>query len=181
MTLLSFKEKSILNNGFARSLNIVVWAIVFIISLASGDLKIPVWWFLVVSSVTGIATPICLEKTIEKTTFFEWDYTERRKKFRFIAMYVMICSALWVFISSDAFLIYKVFISDHDWFFKLIPIIMLVFFLFNLMNICSLFYPIFEYSLKPAHKFQKKPKNWQEDGPEIHDNAEIFDDIIDYI
>lgn len=178
MTLFSFKENSILNNGFARGINIVLWAIVFITCLASGDLKIPVWWFFVVSIVTGLATPICLEKTIEKTTFFEWDYTERKKKFMFISMYVMVCSALWVFISSDVFLIYKVYISDLHWFIKLIPIIMLVFFVFNLLNICSLFYPIFEYSLKPAYKFQKKPKNWQEDGPEINDDEEIFDDIL---
>ena len=90
----------------------------------------------------------------------------------------MVCSALWVFISSVVFLIYKVYISDLHWFIKLIPIIMLVFFVFNLLNICSLFYPIFEYSLKPAYKFQKKPKNWKEDGPEINDDEEIFDDIL---
>lgn len=179
MTLFSFKEK--LNNGFARGINIVVWVIVFITSLASGDIKIPFWWFFVASIVTGIATPFCLEKTVEETTFCEWDYTERKKKFRFITMYVMICSALWVFISVDAFLIYKVFINEFHWFIKLIPIILFFFFVFNLLNICSLFYPLFEYSLKPAHKLQNKPKNWQEDGPEINDDAEIFDDIIDII
>lgn len=182
MVLFSFKENSILNNGFARGVNLIVWVLVFIICITNeGVVKFPAWGVFAIAIVTGIATPICLEKVVEKTTFFEWDYTERKKKFRFITMYVMICSALWVFISVDAFLIYGAFICDSHWFIKLMPIILVVFFIFNLLNICSLFYPVFEYSLKPANKFQKKPKNWQEDGPEINDDAEIFDDIIDII
>ena len=176
MTLLSFKEDSILNNGFARGLNLVVWGVLLSICFAIEDaISFPVWGYFVVAFVTGIATSICLEKVLKNTTFFEWDYTERKKKSSFIVLYTTICSALWVFISADAFLVYKALVSNISWLFKFVPIILIVFFVFNLLNICSLFYPIFEDYLKPAYKIQKKPDNWQENGPEINDEDEVHD------
>ena len=44
---------------------------------------------------------------------------------------------------------------------------------FNLCNIVSLFYPLFENDLKIAYKIQKKPQNWQEKGKEIKDEDEV--------
>ena len=177
MTFLSFKEDSILNNGFARGVNLVVWVLILIACIAGENvIRFPAWRFLVVAVIAGIATAICLEKVMEKTTFYEWDYTERKKKSRFSTCYVMICSSLWVCIWVTAFLIYDTLaIGDLHWVIRLFPIAAILFFVFNVLNLISLFQPVFEHDLKTAYKIQKKPENWIEDGSEINDDDEIRD------
>ena len=73
-------------------------------------------------------------------------------------------------------MIYKA-LTSHElhWFLRAVPFMLLFFFLFNVLNIVSLFYPLFENDIKPAYKIQKKPENWKDDGPEINDDDEIMD------
>ena len=52
----------------------------------------------------------------------------------------------------------------------IVPILYLA---FNLMNIVSLYYPLFEEDLTMGYKLQKKPKNWQDNGEEIKNEDEI--------
>ena len=177
MILFAYKENSILNNGFVRGLNYVVWVLIFILAVTGeGSFSMPIWSPFAIALFSGIGTTYCLERVLKKTTFFEWDYTERKKKERFITCYVLICAALCSFISIDAILIYKA-LTSHElhWFLRAVPFMLLFFFLFNVLNIVSLFYPLFENDIKPAYKIQKKPENWKEDGPEINDDDEIMD------
>lgn len=175
MTLFGFKDNSILNNGFARGVNLVVWVIIFAVCIF-GDyiLKFPAWRILTTAASTGILTAFCLERVIKTTTFYEWDYTERQKKSRFIVMYVMFCSTIWTCVLINAFLIYDAFTaSELHWFIRSLPVASFCFFVFNILNIPSLFYPAFKDDLNTAYKVQKKPDNWQDDGPEINNDDEV--------
>lgn len=175
MTLFAFKEDSILNDGFARGVNYFVWGLIIIFAIiGESSFSMPIWGIPATAVFSGIGTALCLEKVMKKTTFFEWDYTERKKKERFIACYVMICAMLCSFIAIDAVLIYKTLVDyDLHWFFKVVPIVLLLFFMFNVLNIVSLFYPLFENDIHTAYKIQKKPDNWQDDGPEINNDDEV--------
>ena len=112
---------------------------------------------------------------VRKTTFYEWDYTERKKKHRFTMSYALIC----MFISSLMMIgiMICVYYLPHVLYESKLLAAMFVFIplflLFNILNIPSLYYSIFEDDLKLAYKIQKKPEHWKEDGKEIQPEDEI--------
>ena len=52
-------------------------------------------------------------------------------------------------------------------------ILPVLFFGFNLPNIPSLYFPVFENELTLGYEIQHKPNNWKEDGEEIKNSDEV--------
>lgn len=176
MKFFIFNEKSFLNNGMVRAVNtIILTIIVFAISNAT-ILPIPHWVCLFIPAVSSLICSYAVFRVLSETDFFEWDYTERQKKRRFTVAYTLICgflSSMFVFsivIAYSYLILSPVNISIIGALFFVIPII---FFGFNICNIISLYYPLFDDYLTISYKIQKKPKNWQDKGREINNDDEI--------
>ena len=175
MKLFSYNEKSFLNNSIVRILNYIILGIVLICGISNTtSFSLSLGMFILISFSVSILSSVITYKVISDTEFYEWDYTERKKKFRFTITYILIC----VFICSlFAFSIVVAYLATSGNNMPLLgeAIFMLpiVFFAFNLCNIISLYYPVFESDLTLGYKIQKKPDNWQDRGREIKNEDEI--------
>ena len=179
---LSYNQDSILNNGFSRLINTILIIVLLCIHLLNEneDAKyaevnnLSISNCIIIIACTSIISLLCTTKVINDTTFYEWDYTERKKKGRFLTLYNLICIAISGLLCLSKFVAFKWYTSVE---FQNIPLLKYgslfppFFFLFNLMNIPSL-YCLSEF-LKIEYKIQKKPDNWQEDGEEITDKDKI--------
>lgn len=171
MTLFAFNSKSILNNGFARGVNAVSLLFLFACGFSiDNDLVISPKICILVTFATSILTVFVTYYAYKKTEFYEWDYTERQKKKRFVFTYFFMCSILsTMFVYSviaEYFIVTETDVTMDDimkWL-GAIPVVLLA---FNLCNIPSLFYPVFMGDLEVGCKIQEKPKGWQDNGQEI--------------
>lgn len=175
MKLIVFNEKSILNNGVARGINYIVLFGLFLGAVCNASkLKIGWWICVIVPIVSAIISSCILYVILKNTVFFEWDYTERKKKMRFTITCSFLCgllSSLLVFSIAMAYFVLSS--SDLTLMGQALFIAPILYLAFNLLNIVSLYYPLFEDNLKVGYKIQKKPKNWKDNGEEIKDEDEI--------
>ena len=175
MKLFIFNENSKLNSGIARIINaICLVALVFLGLASDGLFEFNFWWCILIPLISSSICAYITSRVYLNTEFFEWDYTERQKKRRFIITYVFICNILSnMFIFSIIIAYYAIIsleVSIAGIILFTFPVLLLA---FNLCNVISLFYPLFENDLKIAYKIQKKPQNWQEKGKEIKDEDEV--------
>lgn len=175
MNLFSYNEKSFLNNGMVRTFNYIILGIVLIGGISNGtSLSLSFGMGILTSLSVSILSSLIIYKAISNTEFYEWDYTERKKKFRFTIKYMLICifiCSLFVFSIVVAYIT----ISENNMSLlgEAIIIFPIAFFAFNLCNIISLYYPVFESDLTLGYKIQKKPYNWQDGGREVKNEDEI--------
>lgn len=179
--LFSHREESALKNKAIRVTNYL--SVFFVIaggisnaSLTSHSLL----EFIILSIFVSIASERIISKVISETTFFEWDYTERRKKTRFSQEYSLLCVFFCSLFAISIIVAYRI-ISHADEI--TIPLVLIVsiptiLFAFNLCNIVSLYFPLFEDDLTVEYKIQKKPENWQEQGKEITEE-DMLNEIIE--
>lgn len=175
MKLFIFNEDSKLNSSTARTINAICLGAFIILSLSNnGILEFNSWLLIFISLIASAICAYITSKVYLNTEFFEWDYTERQKKRRFIIEYIFICNILSTMFVFSIIIAYYGIISEKvpigGIILLTLPILLLA---FNLCNIISLFYPLFEKDLKIAYKIQKKPQNWQEKGREIKDEDEV--------
>lgn len=167
-------ENSILNNALARVVNaaVLIFCIMMTISVENSPSAVGLKIALILSGT--ILYLICFKITFRKTKFLEWDYTERQKKKRFTYTYSFICIILTVMLCLSV----KNICDFHPWtewktegivIVCIIPFVIL----FNILNIKSLFFPVFEDELEIPYKIQKKPDNWRDDGKETNNDDEI--------
>lgn len=175
MKLFIFNEDSKLNNSIVRSINAILLFLLISVGITNKELfKIHFFCFVLIPILSSVICTFSTYYVYKNTEFYEWDYTERQKKRRFIITYVFICNILsnmFIFSIINAYyaiISVKVLIGGIILF--TFPVLLLS---FNLCNIVSLFYPLFENDLKIAYKIQKKPQNWQEKGKEIKDEDEV--------
>ena len=136
-------------------------------------LNFPFWVVSAIPFLSSLISYVAISTAIEKTTFCEWDYTERKKRNRFILGYAFIANALSVMLLFSVAVVY-ICIKDGCGISSAVLLSFpVVFFAFNLLNIVSLFYPLFEKDLTIGYKMQKRPENWQESGREINNDDEI--------
>lgn len=175
MKLIVFNEKSILNNAIVRGINYFVLFILLLCGIGNASRFKTGWWIcVIVPIISSIISSCILNAILKSTEFFEWDYTERKKKMRFTIKCSFLCgllSSLFVFSITMAYIV----ISSSDLMLigQVLFIVPILYFAFNLMNIVSLYYPLFEEDLTMGYKLQKKPKNWQDNGEEIKNEDEI--------
>ena len=179
MKLFVYNEHSILNNSFTRTINCLAIGLIIIIGFSnSAKISLSYGMLITICISTALVSSMVIHKVIKATEFYEWDYTERQKKFRFTITYTMVCVCISSLLSTSITIAYTAIkeanMSIGEIIVFLIPV---VFFVFNLCNIISLYYPLFSDDLTLGYKIQKKPDNWQDNGREIKNEDEI-DEII---
>lgn len=165
---LEFNENSFVNNSCIRGINyafIIVYSYMMLGLLMSGfnieTHPTPVGLEVVVAAAIS---SLLIGKVIRNTTFYEWDFTERKKRTRFIVKYVSLNFIFtFLFVHELAFAIYNFDYITSDVIFIMLEILLLLWFGFNACNIISLYYTLFKKELTPAYKIQKKPEHWQDD------------------
>lgn len=102
MKLIVFNEKSILNNAIVRGINYFVLFILLLCGIGNASRFKTGWWIcVIVPIISSIISSCILNAILKSTEFFEWDYTERKKKMRFTIKCSFLCgllSSLFVFI-----------------------------------------------------------------------------------
>jgi hypothetical protein len=172
-----YKENSILNNGFVRGLNYALLGILAIGPFLNQEFKgIFLSYYNLIARIiiTPIITGFCVDIVEKNTTFYEWDYTERKKKKRFLSAYAGLCSTISACLILSLCIAYKaLFKEGMPIGLRIIELLPPFYFAFNIVNIPVLFHSTFQDDLKQSYKIQKKPENWQDDGKEIRPEDEI--------
>ena len=146
----------------------------------------PLIFFLIVIEVgvgMGVARWIII-KRVKNTDFFLWDYTERKKRDRYLFYSFFVCgflSLISVFIISANLMMGWYSIKYYaDYFINWNPVFVIVvnsvtsiLFIINPIKYVELYYPIFENEIEKAYKIQKKPDRWIDSGKEISSQDEI--------
>jgi len=180
--LFTYNEFSILNKRFIRTLNYILLCICILFMyplIDNPDLivsSLPGFIFIGIFALSIINSIIVYLK-LNSIEFFEWDYTERKKKGRVSGALILITTIFSSFlILSSILFINKTYIYIYGKFNLLCtvvnfitPLLMLV----NLIKSFELHYFLFEDNLKTAYKIQKKPEGWISDGVEVNPNNEI--------
>ena len=186
-------SKSILCNPFVRWSNYILLILVgfvnfvFILSfieinfqdIHSYALSIPI----IIGVGMGVSSWI-LSKRIKNTEFFLWDYTERKKRDRYLFDSFFVCgflSLISVFIISANLMMGWYSIKYYaDYFINWNPVFVIVvnsvtsiLFIINPIKYVELYYPIFENEIEKAYKIQKRPDHWIDSGKEITRQDEI--------
>lgn len=174
MKLFSYNEDSILNNIFVRGVNYTILGLIIICGLDGCEILISLRMLITIAAVSAITTSLILHRVLKTTEFYEWDYTERQKKFRFTITYTLVCVFISMLLSTSIAMAYtaikEIDLSIGGIIIFLIPVVFLG---FNLCNIISLYYPLFKDDLTLGYKIQKRPENWQDKGREIKNEDEI--------
>ena len=181
MKFITYKEDSILNNSFVRRVNFVLMILcTFLVFGMIEETRIPIWLIVILVLGGVFLCGICIDKALTNTTFYEWDYTERKKKHRFTISYVIMCMLLCSILCISIANAYSFLVCPKEgWkiegiifasFLSFAPVLLLI---TNILNIISLYYPVFEDDITMAYKIQKKPDNWQDDGMEIKNDDEV--------
>ena len=165
-------QNSWLNNNVVRSID-GIFAILSILCLCNEELYLG-FIAIVPSLFVSILLIVFSYKRVQKAIdFYEWDYTERKKKGRFLNNYLVLNGIFTIFfVFWLAFSISELYYK-HDLLAFGSDAFVSLFFLFNMIYTISIWYPVFEDDLTLAYKVQKKPDNWQDNGPEINPSDEI--------
>ena len=174
MKLFVYNEKSILNSGIVRVSNGISLGIVGILGVANEtEFEFKPRSLLILFSVSTILTIYAINKVIQNIDFFEWDYTERKKKWSFVTKYILVCSILSSLFVLSVYILHFFILDDIPIIGKLLGLLPPLLFGFDILNIVSLFHPFFEQELTLGYKIQKKPENWKDDGKEINKTDEV--------
>lgn len=175
MKLFVYKKDSFVGKWIVTRINAVCLFGLFALAFSnSSSLNIPWAMPVIIPIASSILCAYSTYRVLSYTDFFEWDYTERQKKRRFTIKYILICETISSMLVFSVFIAYYAISSiEMSILGNLIFIVPILLLAFNLFNIISLFYPIFEDDLKVSYKIQKKPENWKEEGKEIRDEDEI--------
>lgn len=109
--------------------------------------------------LTGFTSITIIRYALKKTVFYQWDSTERVNRDWFIFFYTFFCF-LFTGLTINNIHILGCGIAKHEplWFVIIISLVVL-YCLFNLCNLPSLYYFFFEdvLTIKPV---REEPKNW---------------------
>ncbi|WP_290055018.1 hypothetical protein [uncultured Muribaculum sp.] len=151
MKLFIYNEESILNNPISRWVNVIIVTIITLIFIGNEAMPptITYWGLAFIIIFSSLCISYCYSRTMSKTHFFEDDKRERDKKDKFSAIYILISSVLSCALAVAFAICYQVYLltgfNDFCWVMTFIPIPILI---FNLLNIPSLYYPLFEDALQ---------------------------------
>ena len=102
-----FNEKSSLNSGAVRIINGLVLVFLLFFGIAnSTELRLPFWMVVAIPILSSFVSYFAVSTVVNKTTFCEWDYTERKKRNRFILGYAFIANALSVMLLFSVAVVY---------------------------------------------------------------------------
>jgi len=186
-------SKSILCNSIVRWINYILLFIVgffnlaFIIAFIEINFQDIHSYALVIPIIMGVGMGVScwiLSKRIKNTEFFLWDYTERKKRDRFLFDSFFVCGFLSLIsvliISANLMMVWYTikyqadyFINSNHVFVLVVNSVSFILFIINPIKYVELYYPIFEDNIAKAYKIQKKPDHWTDSGKEITYQDEI--------
>ena len=188
---IGYNEDSFINSSFVRVVNYFLLAITVLLLIKNIDTVFDtdnksvyenynITKFFIEIIVTSFISTSMAKRAIKDTEFFEWDYTERKKKLYFCTTYSNINIIFTgLFVHTIAYIIYNYKLWSISPIFLLLVIFFALYFLFNMFNIVSLYFFIFKDCLTQAYKIQKKPENWQNDeNGVLIPNEEPFEERI---
>lgn len=110
--------------------------------------------------LTTVIFILVFRYVIKNTHFYVWDKRERKKKESFTLIYATFCVFLSGMLANCITNLIAVIMYEHESGFIVIYIIGILYMFFNLCNIPSLFYPIFETDLTRSSCIKEKPDDW---------------------
>lgn len=146
----AFNEDSYLNNPFVRSVNWIILFLLFICFIGN-EATPPIksyWQLFFIIIISSLCIYFCSFLTMRDTHFFEEQKEEREKKFNYLLTYIFIASILSISLALALVIFYGVFVDENYNASILIFLIPVLVFIFNLVNIPSLFFPLFESYLE---------------------------------
>lgn len=162
-TFLSFNEDSILNTSIARGINAVLLIFCSILTVGNEAVFSFNWRELFFIIIISLFISISLTFSIvNNTTFFEWDYYERKKKNDFSIIYMTVSSFFSFIICLYTYTIYFKIFDDCNILTIVILSIPIFIILINLLCITELCYPIFKNCLSISY-VEEPPANWRQD------------------
>lgn len=175
MKLFVYKKDSFVGSWIVTRINAICLFGLFSLAFSNSSTINSPWAIsIIIPIVSSVLCSYSTYRVLSSTDFFEWDYTERQKKFRFTIKYILVCETVSSMLVFSVFIAYYAISSlDMGVLGNMIIIAPILLLIFNLCNIISLFYPIFEDDLKIGYKIQKKPENWKDNGREIKNDDEI--------
>lgn len=170
MIRIEYNENSWLDNSLVRKINFFVLFLIVVAFPISTDIAAkkafsPITVTHITPIVSSLITTIFTSVVLSKTEFFEWNHIERKKKQNFIIHYVSLCTILSSFLGVSITLFVNLIIQKAVLSAIIIFALPILFFIFNLFNIVSLYYPIFEDDLKTTYDIEERPKDWKDIEP----------------
>ncbi len=170
MKLFIYNEDSWLDSEIIRTLNGIAWPILIGILCSDFHLKSFSGCEIVFTCIAiAIVTTAIWGYAMKRTVFFEWDARERQKKECFAVFYLFICITE-VSLGSFAVLNMIHFCKEANvtnWEAYALFSLPILFVLFNLVNIPTLFEPLFDDSLSRG-SIGKKPDGWDKEREELN-------------
>lgn len=171
-------SESILNNGFIRGLDGLLLILCGTLEFCSeSEFYLKLKLIIPCVIVSAILVTFNYDRVQKNVEFFEWDYTERKKRESFLISYLFINGFFSILVTFCAAMSFTFIYYVHNYTIFAISLLPLVLILFNMIFTVSIWYNAFEKDLTLSYKIQKKPDNWQESGREIKPSDE-YDEIM---
>lgn len=151
MKLFIYNEVSILNNPVSRGINFIIMLILTLLFICNEATPptITYWGLVFIILFSSICMSFCYDITMQNTKFYDDNTRERNKKNDFSIRYIMVSSILSCTLAIACAICYQAYFqigfNQFYWIMSFIPIPILI---FNLLNIPSLYYPIFKDALR---------------------------------
>jgi len=185
--IFTFNEDSFLNNHTVKVVNYILLILCVLVLYSLIDkVKNDVWildpsmvlnFIVIAVPIVSVIIPIVVYLKFNSVEFYEWDFTERKKKGRVNVCLIFITTLFSLILAGSLFLIINfplIYVYGHfNLFSTILNWIIPIHLLFNLIKSYELHYFLFGNDLKQSYKIQKKPGGWMEDGKEVNPEDEI--------
>lgn len=153
MKLFIYNEKSILNNAVSRWINFIIMTIITLLFICNEAMPptITYWGLTFIIIFSSLCVSFCYDITMSKTQFYEDDIRERKKKYEFSIRYIMASSILSCTLAVAFAICYQAYFQiEFNQFYLIMSFIPIPVLIFNLLNIPSLYYPLFKDVLRTS-------------------------------
>lgn len=151
MKLFIYNEKSILNNPVSRWINFIIMSILTLLFICNEATPptITYWGLAFIIMFSSICMSFCYDITMQKTKFYDDGTGERNKQNEFSIRYIMVSSMLSCALAIACAICYQAYFQiGFNRFYCMMSFIPIPILIFNLLNIPSLYYPIFKDVLR---------------------------------
>jgi len=162
-TFFAFNENSIFNTSIARGINVILLIICIFLIIGNEAVFSFNWRELFFIFTISLIISVSFTFTIvNNTTFFEWNYNERKKKLDFSIIYMMVCSFFSFITCLYSYTIFFKIFDDCNILAITILSIPVFILIINLLCITELCFPIFESCLSIGY-IEEPPMKWRQD------------------
>ena len=161
MVLFAYDEKSILNSWTIRNVNYILMFIAVLGGFGNEtDFTLSSAYFAVAPIVTAALVVLFVNLAITRTTFFEWDRRERKRKSDFVIKYTFVCSVLTGLMVSSICVAISIIKEGADFIVGTLFVLPSIYYAIQIPFLCTLYYPLFKDALQLSEYTRDKPKDW---------------------